>query len=139
MFNIYLPAWITLATIEYHSEMLWGYLAKRESVPLTTFRQEWDLSVTSLHGALPGLVFVSKQYPGDLRELAGACAASGHVPFYDDALLTLRGDFEQSLLVPAIDGLIKRSVEVRNEREHALRRAVGLKIPVRNWRKELGF
>lgn len=132
MFNIYLPAWITLATIEYYSETLWQCLVQRESVPLVTFKQEWDLSIASLHDAVPGLVFVSRHYQGDLVELAGACGASGHVPFYDDALLTLKGKFERELLVPAIDELLERCTELRSQRENALRRAVASGPPKRN-------
>lgn len=140
MFNLYLPSWITLATIEYYSEAMWAHLMKCESVPLANFRQEWDMSITFLYGALPGLVFVSKQYPGNLAELGFVCAENGHVPVYDDAVLTPEGVFERCLVVPAIDALIKRSASARKQRERALQTVASADSPHRKaWRKRLGF
>ena len=107
---LYLPELITDATIEHFSPSLWNVISKRVSGALQNHAVLWDGSIAGIYHRQPGFVFVSQHFRNDLRNLAEACSAEGHVAFYDDLLLLPSGRFKAGALQEAAEALLGPAV-----------------------------
>ena len=103
---LYLPEWITDATIQHFSPSLWNVISKRVSGALQNHAVLWDGSIVGIYHRQPGFVFVSQRFRDDLRNLAQACSREGHVAFYDDFLLLPNGKFKAGALQEAAEALL---------------------------------